>query len=58
MRTFVVLGVLAGVAFWAARRTPPAELHLRVLRRLLYLVSGVFAALLVSAILQALVGEA
>lgn len=56
MRTFLVLALLAGVALWAGWRTPRAELHQRVLRGALFVVAAIFAALLVSAMLQALFG--
>lgn len=56
MRTFLVLALLAGAAFWAGWRTPSDELHQRVLRGALFLVAAIFAALLVSAMLQALFG--
>jgi hypothetical protein len=45
---------MAGAAFWAARRTPGFEPQWRVLRGALYLASGIFAALLLSAMVQAL----
>lgn len=56
MRTFLLLAIMAGAAFWAARRTPGAEPQWRVLRAGLYLAAGIFAALLLSAMLQALIG--
>lgn len=56
MRTFLALALLAGVAFWAAWRTPREELHQRVLRGALFIAAAIFAALLVSAMLQALLG--
>lgn len=54
MRTFLALGILAGVCLWAALRTPRTELHLRVLRAALFAGAGLFGALLLSAMLQAL----
>jgi hypothetical protein len=54
MRTFLLLAIMAGAAFWAARRTPGFEPQWRVLRGALYLASGIFAALLLSAMVQAL----
>ncbi|MEF8834153.1 MAG: hypothetical protein V5A42_04765 [Halofilum sp. (in: g-proteobacteria)] len=54
MRTFLALGILAGICLWGALRTPRTELHLRVLRTALFAGSGIFGALLVSAMLQAL----
>ena len=54
MRTFLALGILAGIFLWGALRTPRTELHLRVLRGALFAGAGVFGALLVSAMLQAL----
>ncbi len=54
MRTFLVLGILAGFCLWGALRTPRSELHLRVLRTALFTGAGLFGALLLSAILQAL----
>lgn len=54
MRTFLVLAVLAGVFLWAGLRTPRNELHLRVLRVALFVLAGLFGALLASAMLQAL----
>lgn len=56
MRTFVALAFLAGAAFWAGYRTPKEELPLRVLRYALFVASGIFGALLLSAVLQALLG--
>lgn len=56
MRTYLLLAIMAGVAFWAARRTPGDEPQRRVLRGALYAVAGLFAGLLLSAMLQALVG--
>lgn len=54
MRTFLALGILAGICLWGALRTPRTELHLRVLRGGLFAGAGLFGALLVSAMLQAL----
>lgn len=54
MRTFLALGILAGFCLWGALRTPRTELHLRVLRGALFAGAGVFGALLLSAMLQAL----
>lgn len=54
MRTFLALGILAGFCLWCALRTPRTELHLRVLRTALFAGAGIFGALLVSAMLQAL----
>lgn len=54
MRTFIALAFLTGVAFWAGYRTPKDDLPWRVLRYALFLASGIFGALLVSAVLQAL----
>lgn len=54
MRTFIALAFLTGAAFWAGYCTPKETLPLRVLRYALFLASGIFGALLVSAILQAL----
>lgn len=54
MRTFLALGILAGICLWGALRTPRTELHLQVLRTALFAGAGVFGALLVSAMLQAL----
>ncbi|MFW5969440.1 MAG: hypothetical protein ACOCP9_02270 [Halofilum sp. (in: g-proteobacteria)] len=54
MRTFLALGILAGICLWAALRTPRTELYLRILRAALFAGAGIFGALLVSAILQAL----
>ena len=56
MRTFLLLAIMAGAAFWAARRTTGGEPQWRVLRGALYIVSGIFAALLLSAMVQALMG--
>ncbi|MEX1082246.1 MAG: hypothetical protein WD382_07095 [Halofilum sp. (in: g-proteobacteria)] len=56
MRTFIALAFLAGVAFWAGYQTPKETLPGRVLRYALFLASGIFGALLVSAVLQALLG--
>lgn len=53
MRTFLVLGILAGFCLWGAMRTPRTELHLRVLRTALFAGAGLFGALLLSAMLQA-----
>lgn len=54
MRTFVALAFVALAAFWAARRTRGGEPQWRLVRAALYITSGIFAALLVSAMLQAL----
>lgn len=54
MRTFLLLAIVGGAFLWAALRTPRTELHLRVLRAALFALAGVFGALLVSAMLQAL----
>lgn len=54
LRTFLALGILAGICLWGALRTPRTELHLRVLRTALFVGAGLFGALLLSAILQAL----
>lgn len=54
MRTFLMLALLAGVALWAGWRTPRGELHQRVLRGALFVIAAIFAALLASAIVQAL----
>lgn len=54
MRTFIALAVMAGVAFWAGWQTPRASLPWRTLRFALFVASGIFGALLVSAMLQAL----
>ena len=56
MRTFLLLAIMTGAAFWAARRTKGPELQWRVLRWGLYAISGIFAGLLLSAMLQALLG--
>ncbi len=54
MRTFLALAFLAGAFLWAGLRTPRAELYQRVLRVALFALAAVFAGLLVSAMLQAL----
>ena len=54
MRTFLALAFLAGVCLWGALRVPRTELHLRVLRVALFIGAGIFGALLLSAMLQAL----
>lgn len=54
MRTFVVLALVAGGLFYAGWLAPRQELHQRVLRVALFIGAGIFGALLVSAILQAL----
>ncbi len=54
MRTFIALALLTGAAFWAGYRTPKGDVPWRVLRYALFLASGIFGALLASAILQAL----
>ena len=56
MRTFIALALLAGAAFWAGWRTPREGLPWRTLRVALFITAGIFAALLVSALLQALFG--
>lgn len=56
MRTFVLLAVVTALLLAGALRTPSTELHLRVLRIGLFIGAGIFAALLVSAIIQALLG--
>lgn len=54
MRTFLALALLAGAFLWAGLRTPRNELHLRVLRVALFALAGLFGALLLSAMVQAL----
>ena len=54
MRTFVALVLLAVAAFWTGRRLPTSGLALRIVRKLLFVTSGVVGALLVSAALQSL----
>lgn len=54
MRTFIALAVLAGAFLWGGLRTPRTEPYLRVLRVALFALAGLFGALLVSAMLQAL----
>ena len=54
MRTFLALAFLTAVCVWGALRVPRTEMHLRVLRTALFIGAGVFGALLVSAMLQAL----
>ena len=56
MRTFIALALLAGAAFWTGWRTPRANLPWRTLRFALFVTGGIFAVLLVSALLQALFG--
>lgn len=56
MRTFIALAFLAGAAFWAGWQTPREGLPWRTLRYALFVVAGIFGALLVSAMLQALLG--
>ncbi len=56
MRTFIALAVLAGIAFWAGWQTPREGLPWRTLRFALFAAAGIFGALLVSAMLQALLG--
>lgn len=54
MRTFLALAIISGILLWGAFRTPRTEPHLRVLRAALFAGAGLFAALLLSAMLQAL----
>lgn len=54
MRTFLLLIVLTAASLWGARRVRGDEAPMRVLRWALYIAAGVFAGLLLSAMLQAL----
>ena len=56
MRTFIGLALLTGAALWAALRTPREPLQMRVLRICLFIAAGIFGALLLSAMIQALLG--
>ncbi len=54
MRTFLLLIVFTAVSLWGARQVQGEEPAMRVLRWALYIAAGVFAGLLLSAMLQAL----
>ena len=56
MRTFLLLAIMSAAAFWGARRTHGDEPQWRLLRAALYAASALFAALLLSAMVQALLG--
>lgn len=56
MRTFIALAILTGAALWAAFETPREGLPWRTLRYALFVIAGIFGALLLSAVLQALLG--
>jgi len=54
MRTFLLLIVLTAASLWGAQRVRGGEPPMRVLRWALYIAAGVFAGLLLSAMMQAL----
>jgi hypothetical protein len=54
MRTFFLLTVLAIASLWGARQVRGDEPPMRVLRWALYIAAGLFAGLLLSAMLQVL----
>jgi hypothetical protein len=56
VRTFIALAFLTAAAFWAGWQTPREGLPWRTLRFALFAAAGIFGALLVSAMLQALLG--
>ncbi len=54
MRAFLVLIVVTGLLIWAALQVPKDRVEMRVLRNALFIAAGIFGALLLSAMLQAL----
>ena len=54
MRAFLVLIVVTGLLVWAGLQVPRDRTEMRVLRNALFIAAGIFGALLLSAMLQAL----
>jgi hypothetical protein len=54
MRFFLVITFVIGLLIFAGLRTPKEPTQFRVLRTTLFIAAGVFGALLLSAMLQAL----
>jgi|GEM_PF-2206441 len=54
MRFFLVVTFVIGLLIFAGLRTPKEPTQYRVLRTALFIAAGVFGALLISAMLQAL----
>lgn len=56
MRAFLILAVAIAVLTWLGFQVPRDRVELRVLRTALFVAAGAFGALLLSAMVQALVG--
>lgn len=54
MRAFLVLMVVIALLIWGGLQVPRDRLEMRVLRTAMFIAAGIFGALLLSAMLQAL----
>ncbi len=54
MRAFLILIVVIALLVWGGLQVPRDRLEMRVLRNAMFIAAGIFGALLVSAMLQAL----
>lgn len=54
MRAFLILMVVIALLVWGGLQVPRDRLEMRVLRAAMFIGAGIFGALLLSAMLQAL----